>query len=323
MNASSIKDKIHVLRERINYKPTGGSAADQLRAAFSRTGGTPEEMSSPLVGLTVFLAGLLLALCCCWMAETAIMSRSLAANLQFAERVARRSPSFANAKIEDELGGLTELNPFGADTPEPVSEDASTAYPISSLMLVGTLPNVGAWIRDDAGTHLMLRDQEIKGYRVENISYGKALLSRNGESYPLYLILSGGNTVAPPPPPAPAKTAKSGLDLSAVEPAGPGKEGAVPRELVDKLLMNPYDEIAKMRMTPVEGGGMKLERIAADSVLGTVGVVQGDVIKAINGVNISNMGDAANAINSMMSGSRFDVTVDRGGKPLDLKYQVK
>ena len=78
-----------------------------------------------------------------------------------------------------------------------------------------------------------------------------------------------------------------------------------------------------VRMTPAEGGGMRLERIAPDSVLGVVGVTQGDVIKAINGINISNMGDAANAMNSLMSGSRFDVTVDRGGKPLELKYQVK
>ena len=113
------------------------------------------------------------------------------------------------------------------------------------------------------------------------------------------------------------------LDFSKIDPARDGKEGSVPRELVDKLIMNPYDEMGKMRMTPAEGGGMRLERIAPDSVLGVVGVTQGDVIKAINGINISNMGDAANAMNSLMSGSRFDVTVDRGGKPLELKYQVK
>ena len=47
------------------------------------------------------------------------------------------------------------------------------------------------------------------------------------------------------------------------------------------------------------------------------------MIQAVNGVKITNMGDAANAVNSLMAGSRFDVSVMRGGKPLELKYQVR
>lgn len=98
----------------------------------------------------------------------------------------------------------------------------------------------------------------------------------------------------------------------------------MPRELVDALLMNPYDELGKLRMVPADdGSGMQLERIAPDSVFARVGVAQGDVIQAVNGVTISNMADAANAVNSLMAGTRFDVTVQRKGKPLELKYQVK
>ena len=48
-----------------------------------------------------------------------------------------------------------------------------------------------------------------------------------------------------------------------------------------------------------------------------------DVIKAVNGVQITNLSDATNAVNSMMSGTRFDVTLERSNKPLELKYQVK
>ena len=277
-----------------------------------------------LVLCTVFAAGLLLALCLCLAAENSVMSRALEARLSLAAAIANRPPSFANAKLENGLGGLAELNPFGADTPQAASEDATAGgYPVSSLLLAGTLPRVGAWIRDDAGTHLVLRNQEIQGYKLEDISYGKVLLSKNGDSYPLYLVFSGGSTVAPPPPSSEAGRKGGALDFSKIDPARDGKEGSVPRELVDKLIMNPYDEMGKMRMTPAEGGGMRLERIAPDSVLGVGGVTQGDVIKAINGINISNMGDAANAMNSLMSGSRFDVTVDRGGKPLELKYQEK
>lgn len=296
-----------------------------LSASLRRGGNEQNGGSCPRLTLVVaFAAGLLLALCLCLAVSSAVMSRALVARLSLAENIANRTPSFANAKLENGLGGLAELNPFGADTPQEASGDAADAsYPVSSLLLAGTLPRVGAWIRDDAGTHLILRNQQIQGYRLEDVSYGKALLSKNGESYPLYLVFSGGSTVAPPPPAAAARRGGGALDFSKIEPARDGKEGSVPRELVDKLIMNPYDEMAKMRMTPAEGGGMRLERIDPASVLGVVGVTQGDVIKAINGVNITNMGDAANAMNSLMSGSRFDVTVDRGGKPLELKYQVK
>lgn len=310
----------------------GGQMMEKLTGLLNRLrrrqpapeSGGPENSGGGIAVAAAFLLSLLIALCLCWMAESALMSRSLASRLRLAEEVAKRQPSFANAGSGQGLTELTELNPFGADTPQAAaSNDTETAaYQISSLMLAGTLPHVGAWIRDDAGTTLVLKGQEIRGFKVEDVSYGKVLLSKNGDSYPLYLVLSGGSAPLPPPAAKPGGP-RPKLDLSAIQPAGDGKEGLVPRELVDKLIMNPYDEMAKMRMVPAEGGGMKLERIAPDSVLGTVGVTQGDVIKAINGVNISNMGDAANAINSMMSGSRFDVTVDRGGKPLDLKYQVK
>lgn len=317
-NLSRLKELVSALGNKI--KDT--SAIEAKKDVGENTSDKNDRMSLSLIRLTAFLAGLLIALCICRMGESLIMSRALDARMMLAEKISTRTPSFANSNLNAGISSLAEQNPFRADVPAKSEDVKQNSYPISSLMLVGTLPKVGAWIRDDAGTSLILKGQEIKGYRLEDISYGKILLSHGGESYPLYLILSGGNTVAPPPPPA-AAGKKTGLDTSAIVAAGDGKEGSVPRELVDKLLMNPYDEIGKMRMIPNEGGGMRLERIAPDSVLGVVGVAQGDVIKALNGVNITNMGDIANAVNSLMAGTRFDVTVDRGGKPLDLKYQVK
>ena len=88
--------------------------------------------------------------------------------------------------------------------------------------------------------------------------------------------------------------------------------------------MNPYDELAKVRMVPTpDSSGMRLERLSSDSILSRVGVAQGDVISAVNGVQITNVADATNALSSLISGNRFDVTVVRGGKPIDLRYQVK
>ena len=49
---------------------------------------------------------------------------------------------------------------------------------------------------------------------------------------------------------------------------------------------------------------------------------KGDVIKSVNGIPFTNMGDIANSINSLMNSERFDVEVTREGKPTALRYVV-
>lgn len=287
----------------------------------------PDENISSETSLVVaicFVFGLLCASCICHIAGSAMVSRALDAKLSLAENVSRRSPSFANARAGDEFEGFAKNNPFDAAVPPQDQSTGGSSYSADSFVLVGTLPHIGAWITDDEGTHMVLLRQQIKGWTLEDVRYGRALVSKNGEGHALYISLSGSGA-APATGPAPAgRSIGSGkIDFSGIQRAENGKEGTLPREVLDKLIMNPYDEIAKMKMVPADGGGMRLERIAPDSVLGLVGVSQGDVIKAVNGVTISNLGDLSNAVNSMMSGTMFDVMVSRDGKPLDLKYQVK
>jgi type II secretory pathway component PulC len=206
----------------------------------------------------------------------------------------------------------------------------SRSSQIKEMSLAGTLPGIGAWIRDSASTRFILKGEEINGYRLNNVKYLEVTLLKGDQGHLLFMNISTGNLTPPQmasnrtqPSNAPPKKTSPKKVHPGIEPASEGVDGVVPRELVDKLLMNPYDEIAKMRMVPAEGGGMQLARIDPDSVLGMVGVQKDDVIKAVNGVEISNLSDATNAVNSMMSGTRFDVKVERSGKPLELKYQVK
>ena len=103
-----------------------------------------DKMSLSLMRGTAFLAGLLIALCLCRMGESLIMARALDARMNLAEKISTRSPSFANSNLNAELASLTEQNPFKADIPAQSDDIRQTAYPISSLMLAGTLPKVGA-----------------------------------------------------------------------------------------------------------------------------------------------------------------------------------
>ena len=300
----------------------------------------PASSAARSVLAALFVCGIFAGYCLCSSLESAMMSAALEADAETARAVSRRGPSFANAGRSGGVGGFTEENPFGADVraaKDIGKSSAAKAAPetLKSMTLRGTLPGVGAWIEVSGNTRLVLKGQSVEGFTLSEIEYSRALLSGGAEEHALYLILSGGGRPAAADRRRPRRAEtrrrtqqrapeKPALDFSGLEPASEGREGAVPRELVDALLMNPYDELAKVRMVPTpDMSGMKLERLASDSVLARVGVAQGDVISAINGVSITNVADASNALNSLMAGTRFDVTVLRGGKPVELRYQVK
>ena len=300
----------------------------------------PASSAARSVLAALFVCGIFAGYCLCSSLESAMMSAALEADAETARAVSRRGPSFANAGRSGGAGGFTEENPFGADVraaKDTEKSSAAKAAPetLKSMTLRGTLPGVGAWIEVSGNTRLVLKGQSVEGFTLSEIEYSRALLSGGAEEHALYLILSGGGRPAAADRRRPRRAEtrrrtqqrapeKPALDFSGLEPASEGREGAVPRELVDALLMNPYDELAKVRMVPTpDMSGMRLERLASDSVLARVGVAQGDVISAINGVSITNVADASNALNSLMAGSRFDVTVMRGGKPVELRYQVK
>lgn len=278
-----------------------------------------------------FLAGLIIASVICFFIEFNLLNRSTETKYDLAAAVSKRAPSLVRSMNADPYRDFYDLNPMGALMPDKSKGSLdSRSSQIKEMSLAGTLPGIGAWIRDSASTRFILKGEEINGYGLENVNYSEAILLKGGKEHRLFMSISTGNLIplqrasnSPQKrntalPKTPPKETHPGI-----EPASEGVEGVVPRELVDKLLMDPYGEIAKMRMVPAEGGGMQLARIDPDSVLGLVGVQKNDIIKAVNGVQISNLSDATNAVNSMMSGTRFDVKVERSGKPLELKYQVK
>lgn len=276
-----------------------------------------------------------------------IINDALKTDIKTAELVYSRPASFAEAGATGDLHSFAETNPFHADPMPgtPGAEESAAAAEeeaknaLKDMTLRGTLPGIAAWIADKENTRFYLRGQKISGYTLEEIRYNRVTLADTDQQrHTLHLIFARGEEGKAPmaKTTASAKTApkrrsnaakaqtQKSDDFPGIEPASGDMEGVVPRELVDKLLMDPYDELSKLRMEPSkEGDGLQLKRIDKDSVFARVGVARGDVIQAVNGVEIKNMADAANAVNSLMSGTRFDIKVQRGGKPLDLKYQVK
>ncbi|PIE54860.1 MAG: hypothetical protein CSA35_04395 [Dethiosulfovibrio peptidovorans] len=236
-----------------------------------------------------------------------------------------------------ELDLFLRADPFQVPRGEKISV-ASSDFPqeervfsVDGIKVVGSLPGVAAWLDESSTVSLILLGQTYKGFLLKDILPYSVVLNKDNVNYEVYISYKDTGEKASSAitsEPKPSYTGVVASDPSSmVQAAGEDSEGVVARELVDSLLMNPFDELKKIRLIPkfVDGKpvGIEVANITDGSVLKELGVSKGDVVKSVNGVVIRNMGDVANAINSLMGGSRFEVSVGRGDREIMLNYVVK
>ena len=269
-------------------------------------------------------------------ARNAVAVRILSAQEKSALAASQRQPSIFYAgrsdvkpKIGFTMFVVTDSNPQKPDTAE-----AAPAGNIENFKLVGTLPPVGAWVEAKNSASLVLKGGIFDGYTLESIEPGSAVFSREGQKYPVYLVYRSqgdnrdanaqqprvdvnvpGMAVEPPP----AQVADMG---GIVQARANGEDGAITREMLNELLVNPLAEVCKMRLIPSENG-MMIAGMRSYSLFSKLGMKPKDVITNINGIAISDVGNVSNVISSMMSGARFDFQVQRDGAMVRLGYAVK
>jgi type II secretory pathway component PulC len=277
----------------------------------------------------LFLIGLLSAYVFCAAVSGAIASRLMSEQTALAEALSRRAPSpFASQdgkKSQTDMDfaafGVADSNPASA-----VKEEVAEAKPIDSFTVVGTLPKIGAWINVDGASSLVLKEQELGGYVLENIDRGGVVFTRDGERFPLFLSLSGSKTASssppapqsPPPPAASAQAAPSSIASAEFN----GNEGTLTREILNDLIANPMQVLSTIRLRP-DAQGMRVDRVRSDNLLARLGIKQGDLLTGINGIPINSGTDILNVMKSLLQGSRFDLQMNRGQESGMLRYSVR
>ncbi|MDR1019306.1 MAG: PDZ domain-containing protein [Synergistaceae bacterium] len=275
--------------------------------------------------------GLVMAYLFCSAVSGVIASRLTGEQIALAAALSRRQPSpFASeeaarpqdAEIKFAAFGVADLNPASAD-----KEEAVEAKPIDSFSLVGTLPRIGAWISVEGATSLVLRAQEFNGYVLESVSRGDVVFTRDGESFPLFLNLSGtriASAQAPqtPQPPQPPRAGGPAPGSSIASAEFNGNEGTLTRELLDDIIANPMQILQTIRLVP-EPQGMRVARVRSDNLLAQLGIKQGDLLTGINGIPINNGTDMLNVMKSLLQGNRFDLQTMRGQENGMLRYSVR
>lgn len=146
----------------------------------------------------------------------------------------------------------------------------------------------------------------------------------------------------PPPPPAPAASeepaepvaAAPGPSAGPLDPDIAGKikkisdtEFEIDRSAVDKILDNQADLMRSARIVPeTKDGqtiGVRLFGIRPESLLGQLGMTNGDRLETINGFNMASPEKALEAYARLRTADALTVQVNRRGKPTTIELKIK
>jgi len=139
--------------------------------------------------------------------------------------------------------------------------------------------------------------------------------------------------MAPPPesPPTPSPSGGSGGlsddELSQGITQVSDTQYNVARSLLDKVLSNQSELMRAARIIPYEENGrvigVKVYGIRRSSLLGKLGVQNGDVLRTINGFDLSSPDSALEAYTKLREMDQFTIAMVRRGQPRNMDYSVK
>lgn len=166
--------------------------------------------------------------------------------------------------------------------------------------------------------------------------------SSNGRLCSLFLFVPAPQAAAPPPevavaptpetavPPMPGLVASGSISETELD-SGIKAEGetkfTVQRSFVDRVLQNQAEIMRSARIVPHEENGqvvgVKLYGIRRNSLLGKLGLQNGDLLRTINGFNMSSPDTALEAYAKLRTASNLSVAVVRRGRPMTVDYDIQ
>ncbi|MGC4089791.1 MAG: type II secretion system protein GspC [Polyangiaceae bacterium] len=101
----------------------------------------------------------------------------------------------------------------------------------------------------------------------------------------------------------------------------------VDRQVVDKILENQAELMKSARIVPESKDGkvvgIRLFGIRPDTLLGTLGMQNGDRLEAINGFNMGSPDKALEAYARLRTASNLTVNINRRGTPTTINFNIK
>jgi len=101
----------------------------------------------------------------------------------------------------------------------------------------------------------------------------------------------------------------------------------IDKETLNKNLDNVNEIISQIAMRPkMESGvcvGYEIRRIKEGSIFQDIGLLQGDVLQRVNGMDLSNPEDAFRVYKSLIGETSFNIELLRDGQRTSLNYEIR
>lgn len=234
------------------------------------------------------------------------------------------------------LAGITNLPLPAPESHDDAPKSDMSAEPVRTslrIKLLGTLVSTApGW---SIGSLLDLGNQKsstvMVGDRVQNaevlsIERDRVIIANNGRRE--YIGAEPGDGAPAPPPIATTRpVGEPGQGYGAGIRALDENNYEVPKTEVDRALANLNDLAMQARIVPAfkdgQAEGFKLFSIRPDSLYSKIGIVNGDVIKRINGFEMNSPEKALEVYTKLKDANRIDIEVDRNGSTLRKTYNVR
>lgn len=175
------------------------------------------------------------------------------------------------------------------------------------------------------------------GKKVWFIAWDRVWLQGDGEFCQVKMFdHAGGEAKAPPPSAKPPKeeSPAKGRGPRTVPPEIASKiqkvsptEFNVDRSVVDQIMENQAELMRSARIVPEQENGkvvgVRLFGIRPDTLLGTLGLQNGDRLETINGFNMASPEKALEAYARLRTADHLTVTVNRRGQPVNIDFNIK
>ncbi len=182
---------------------------------------------------------------------------------------------------------------------------------------------------------------DVGGKKVEFIGYnpreatpsvwlssaGKLCQAMLFKVQPVLPAVPASGAAPPPPPPATNGPSAVPADIASKIQKISDTEFNIDRSVVDKILENQAELMKSARIVPeTKDGkvlGIRLFGIRPETLLGTLGLQNGDRLESINGFNMGSPEKALEAYARLRTASQLDVSVNRRGATVAITHHIK
>ena len=171
--------------------------------------------------------------------------------------------------------------------------------------------------------------------RIWYIAWDRLWLVGDGELCQIQMFKSAADTAksAAVPPPVPSGPAPAGgakpvpADIASKIQKVSANEFNVDRSVIDQILENQAELMRSARIVPEQENGkvvgIRLFGIRPETLLGTLGMQNGDRLDSINGFNMASPEKALEAYARLRTSDHLTVTLNRQGKPMNVDFNIK